>query len=58
MLRHYVETVLPNELKAQVVAHSRRATVRYRDAFLSARDELSPRSRRSRKQHMTLARTS
>ena len=40
MLRHYVETVLPNGLKAQVVAHSRRAAVRYRDAFLSARDGL------------------
>ena len=40
MLRHYVETVLPNGLKAQVVAHSRRATLRYRDAFRSARDEL------------------
>jgi type I restriction enzyme R subunit len=40
MLRHYIETVLPNGLKAQVVAHSRRAAVQYRDAFLLARDEL------------------
>jgi len=40
MLWHYVTTVLPNGLKAQVVAHSRRAAVRYRDAFLSARHDL------------------
>ena len=40
ILRHYVETVLPNGFKAQLVAHSRRATLRYRDALLDARDEL------------------
>jgi type I restriction enzyme R subunit len=40
MLRHYVETVLPNGFKAQVAAHSRRAALRYRAAFLKARDEL------------------
>jgi type I restriction enzyme R subunit len=40
MLRHYVETVLPNGFKAQVAAHSRVAAVRYRAAFLQARDEL------------------
>jgi type I restriction enzyme R subunit len=40
MLRHYVEYVLPNGFKAQVVATSRLATVRYRTAFLAARDEL------------------
>jgi type I restriction enzyme R subunit len=40
ILRHYVETVLPNRLKAQLVAHSRRATLRYRAALLKARDEL------------------
>lgn len=40
MLRHYVRTVLPNRFKAQVVAHSRLATLRYREAFLAARDEL------------------
>ncbi|MGX4657377.1 type I restriction endonuclease subunit R [Micromonospora sp. SCSIO 07396] len=40
MLRHYVGTVLPNGLKAQVVATSRRATVRYRTALLAARDAL------------------
>ena len=45
MLRHYVETVLPNGFKAQVVAHSRRATLRYRDAFRSARDEPRRRNR-------------
>ena len=40
MLRHYVETVLPEGFKSQLVAHSRRATLRYRDALISARDEL------------------
>jgi type I restriction enzyme R subunit len=40
ILRHYVETVLPNRFKAQLVAHSRRATLRYRKALLGARDEL------------------
>ncbi|MGX7827665.1 type I restriction endonuclease subunit R [Actinokineospora sp. 24-640] len=40
MLRHYVDTVLPNRFKAQVVAVSREAAVRYRAAFLAARDEL------------------
>jgi type I restriction enzyme R subunit len=40
MLRHYVDTVLPNRFKAQVVATSRVAAVRYRAAFLAARDEL------------------
>jgi type I restriction enzyme R subunit len=40
MLRHYVDTVLPNRFKAQVVATSRKAAVRYREAFLAARDEL------------------
>ena len=33
MLRHYVENILPNGFKAQVVAVSRRATIRYYDAF-------------------------
>jgi type I restriction enzyme R subunit len=40
MLRHYVDGVMPNGFKAQVVATSRLATVRYRAAFLQARDEL------------------
>jgi type I restriction enzyme, R subunit len=40
MLRHYVEGVMPNGFKAQVVATSRLAAVRYRQAFLLARDEL------------------
>ena len=47
MLRHYVETVLPNGFKAQVAAHSRTAAVRYRAAFLKARDESSRETRRS-----------
>jgi type I restriction enzyme R subunit len=40
MLDHYVANVLPNGFKAQVVAVSRRATLRYREALLVARDEL------------------
>lgn len=40
MLRHYVEHILPNGLKAQVVAYSRRAAVLYQQAFCAARDEL------------------
>ena len=40
MLRHYVEHILPNGFKAQVVAVSRRATIRYYDAFRVAQDEL------------------
>jgi type I restriction enzyme, R subunit len=40
MLRHYVENILPNGFKAQVVAVSRRATIRYHDAFVAARTEL------------------
>lgn len=40
MLRHYVEAILPNGFKAQVVAVSRRAAVRYYEAFKEARDEL------------------
>jgi type I restriction enzyme R subunit len=41
MLRHYVDGVMPNGFKAQVVATSRLAAVRYREAFLRARDELA-----------------
>lgn len=40
MLRHYVTHILPNGFKAQVVAYSRLAVVRYLTAFLAARDEL------------------
>ncbi|MCA9630971.1 MAG: type I restriction endonuclease subunit R [Myxococcales bacterium] len=40
MLRHYVEHILPNGLKAQVVAYSRRAAMRYQQALGAARDEL------------------
>lgn len=40
MLRHYVDNILPNGFKAQVVAVSRRAAVRYYDALVAARDEL------------------
>ncbi|WP_444962772.1 type I restriction endonuclease subunit R [Nocardiopsis sp. M1B1] len=38
MFAHYVDTILPNGFKAQVVAVSRRAAVRYQAALLSARD--------------------
>jgi type I restriction enzyme, R subunit len=40
MLRHYVTNILPNGFKAQVVAYSRLAVVRYLDALVGARDEL------------------
>jgi type I restriction enzyme R subunit len=40
MLRHYVTNILPNGFKAQVVAYSRLAVVRYLDAFTTARDQL------------------
>ena len=40
MLRHYVTHILPNGLKAQVVAYSRLAVVRDLDAFVLAHDEL------------------
>lgn len=40
MVRHYVGAVLPNGFKAQVVATSRRAAVRYRTSLLAARDAL------------------
>ncbi|MDH6086198.1 type I restriction endonuclease subunit R [Umezakia ovalisporum] len=40
MLRHYVETVLPNGFKAQVVASSRLAAVRYQQAFVAAHEKL------------------
>jgi type I restriction enzyme R subunit len=40
MLWHYVSTVMPNGFKAQVAASSRLATVRYREALLTARDDL------------------
>lgn len=40
MLRHYVTHILPNGYKAQVVAYSRLAVVRYYTALLAARDEL------------------
>jgi type I restriction enzyme R subunit len=36
MLRHYVENVLPRGLKAQVVAVSRKAAVRYREKLAQA----------------------
>lgn len=40
MLRHYVTNILPNGYKAQVVAYSRLAAVRYVAAFETARTEL------------------
>ncbi|HRL91922.1 MAG TPA: type I restriction endonuclease subunit R [Pseudomonas sp.] len=40
ILRHYVTNILPNGYKAQVVAYSRLAALRYFHALRSARDEL------------------
>jgi type I restriction enzyme R subunit len=40
MLRHYVENILPNGFKAQLVAVSRRAAIRYYGALQEARGEL------------------
>ena len=40
ILRHYVDFILPNGLKAQVVAYSRPAVVKYHSALRQARDEL------------------
>lgn len=40
VLRHYVTNILPNGYKAQVVAYSRLAAIRYFSALQSARDEL------------------
>lgn len=41
MLRHYVRAVLPNGFKAQVVAVSRLAAIRYREALAEARARLA-----------------
>ncbi len=40
MLRHYVTHILPNGYKAQIVAYSRLAAIRYVDALRAARDDL------------------
>src|SRR5690606_34312568 len=40
ILRHYVSNILPNGFKAQVVAYSRIAAIRYFHALQAARDEL------------------
>ncbi|MBY0264960.1 MAG: type I restriction endonuclease subunit R [Burkholderiales bacterium] len=40
ILRHYVTNILPNGYKAQVVAYSRLAAIRYFESLLAARDEL------------------
>ena len=40
MLRHYVTHILPNGYKAQVVAYSRRAAIRYQEYFEQARKAL------------------
>lgn len=40
ILRHYVTNILPNGYKAQVVAYSRLAAIRYFTALQDARDEL------------------
>ncbi|MFJ5551504.1 type I restriction endonuclease subunit R [Streptomyces sp. NPDC093225] len=40
MLRHYVDKVLADGFKAQLVADDRDSTLRYREALTAARDEL------------------
>ncbi len=40
MLRHWARTALPDRFGAQVVAVSRKAAIRYRDALLAARTRL------------------
>jgi len=40
MLRHYIATVMPDGFKGMIVATSRRACLRYREALVRARDEL------------------
>lgn len=40
MLCHYIRSVLPNGFKAQVVAVSRVAAIRYREAFETARNRI------------------
>jgi type I restriction enzyme R subunit len=40
IIRHYVTNILPNGYKAQVVAYSRLAAIRYFGALKQARDEL------------------
>ena len=40
IIRHYVTNILPNGYKAQVVAYSRLAAIRYSSALREARDEL------------------
>ncbi|QAU24808.1 type I restriction endonuclease subunit R [Dyella sp. M7H15-1] len=46
MLRHYVTNILPNGYKAQVVAYSRLAAIRYVAALKQARDELLTEARK------------
>ena len=48
MLRHYVDGVMPNGFKAQVVATSRLAAVRYRAAFLAGPGRVGRRDRGAR----------
>ncbi|WP_339750773.1 type I restriction endonuclease subunit R [uncultured Marinobacter sp.] len=40
ILRHYVTNILPNGFKAQLVAYSRRAAIRYLEALKQARTKL------------------
>jgi type I restriction enzyme R subunit len=40
MLRHYITNILPNDLKAQLVASSRELVVQYVDLLNEARDEI------------------
>ena len=40
MLRHYVRDILPEGFKAQVVATSRRATIRYQESLQASKEKL------------------
>ncbi len=48
MLRHYIERILPGGFKAQVVASTRLAAVRYQEAFVEAQHALLQLARKNR----------
>lgn len=45
IVAHYVDQILPNGFKAQVVCHSKRATIRYQKALRAALDQRLARER-------------
>ncbi|RKT46929.1 type I restriction endonuclease subunit R [Thiocapsa rosea] len=54
IIRHYVTNILPNGYKAQVVAYSRLAAIRYFEALQQARDELLAEARALRPEDKAL----